>query len=81
MWIRTQDRHRLIKVSDIEYVRAEQIHFLVSNGSVLAAYPTEERCLEVLDEVQGHINSNLSRNEGIARNVIPQVAVYQMPKE
>jgi len=75
MWIRNQRRDKLIDCSHIEYVRESGIEFIVSNDTVLATYPTKDRCLEVLDEIEKHILNYTVKNT----TYVP--VVYQMPKE
>ena len=51
LWIRSQDKTRLIKAEDVRcdtYV----FHRIIVNGTYFGAYKTEERALEVLDEIQ-----------------------------
>lgn len=56
MWIRTQDKLGLydcdrIEVLDFEIIFGNPFDTYV----VLAEYPTKERCIEVLDEIQEYI--------------------------
>lgn len=67
LWIRTQDRERLLKCNIVE-IRGKsinQINFIFFEGyeivgyfddnigyEILGAYKTKERALEVLDEIQ-----------------------------
>lgn len=64
MWIRTQDRKRLVYCKDIEMLRLNNgdmnRYKLVSNYDkqdyfTLGTYPTEARAIEVLDEIQAHV--------------------------
>jgi hypothetical protein len=69
MWIRTQDKSGLYECNRVEVFGLEIIlsnSFDIDTYIVLAAYPTKERCLEVLDEIQELINANV---------------VYEMPDE
>lgn len=63
LWIRSQDRESLIKVSDVEYtykkgdlytdVRGKHyIGTYYDNLKILGEYKSKERALEVLDEIQ-----------------------------
>jgi len=88
MWIRTQRRDRLIDCSHIEYVRDSEIEFIVSNDTVLAIYPTKERCLEVLDEIEKNIaDSDVTQYEyynsaeGLKVEYTYKLkTIYQMPE-
>lgn len=75
MWIRSQDREVLVNaeailVSNISkkdifgFIGAEKKH------GWLGAYATEKRALEVLDEIQSHLNKPKGR-----------APVFEMPKE
>ena len=48
LWVRNQAKNRFVRVSDI-YCCASSIE---SNGGLLGDYATEERCLEIIDEIQ-----------------------------
>ena len=58
LWIRSQDKTKLIKISFIEYGEYNDIHFIngFSTNGVdnydLGIYKSKERALEVLDEIQ-----------------------------
>lgn len=58
LWIRSQDKTRLVKVCSLEYGEYNEIHYIngycvneVDNYD-LGTYKTKERALEVLDEIQ-----------------------------
>ena len=58
LWIRSQDKTRLVKVCSLEYGEYNEIHYIngycvneVDNYD-LGIYKTKERALEVLDEIQ-----------------------------
>ena len=75
IWIRSQDREMLIKVSEfnIKQQRFDDMrkHEIWFGKSFLGVYATKERCLEVLDEIEKAIEeSNIKGRQ-----------VYQMPKE
>lgn len=79
LWVRSQDKERLIKVNQLEYdytkIKEEERHKIITvlnnDCFVLGIYKTKERALEVLDEIQEYINSDISFN----------LNVYEMPKE
>jgi len=93
IWIRSQDREMLIKVSEFNIkqqrfgdMRKHEIWF---DKSFLGVYATKERCLEVLDEIEKAIEeSNIMRYEyfqGFSQQLIEYTykgrQVYQMPKD
>ena len=51
MWVRSQNRIVLKRLQDIEYYKDGKKHFVIG-GSLLGEYKTEERCLEIIDEIQ-----------------------------
>lgn len=60
MWIRTQDKERLIDCKDIEIFGLAIFENKGFENTVkLATYPTQQRCLEVLDEIQQAIKDNI----------------------
>ena len=100
MWIRTQGKSCLIKCNIINVEIGEQsddylIRTLLDNGRtfILACYKSEERALEVLDEIQSYLENNYlsindmpQHNNGIIANGTVLFSnsaqkIYQMPKE
>ena len=77
LWIRTQDKKRLLKINVLGYVEYQNVN--VINGYFtnevdnydLGIYNSKERALEVLDEIQDILidYAKISR------------VVYQMPEE
>ena len=54
LWIRSQDRTTLMKVDRLDIEYSNGLYLIKSDGFVtlLANYKSEERALEVLDEIQ-----------------------------
>lgn len=81
MWIRSQNKLHLVNSNDI-CVFYKHLH---SKDILLGEYKTEERALQVLDEIQEKIINH--HNGSLSINVEPQIqtscgyAVYEMPKE
>lgn len=69
LWIRSQDKRILRKVSCIQCDDT----YLVEGGYVLGEYKSEERCLEIINSIQ-HLIVMLSSTNN-------KIAVYEMPKE
>ncbi|WP_069649666.1 hypothetical protein [Caloranaerobacter ferrireducens] len=78
MWIRSQDKKMLIKANviqvcslDDEYTQiwgyVNEISEPQYNGFILGEYKTEERALEVLDDIQNRIKEGIS--------------IYEMPEK
>lgn len=77
LWIRSQNKELLVKVSDLYVVKGVECKNLedgydIENGDFrFGRYRTKERALEVLDEIEKYINSDIMMN----------LDVYEMPKE
>ena len=74
LWIRSQDKIVLMKVDTLSLGEKATILGFGNDGNIngkLAKYKTEERALEVLDEIQAYINSDVMFN----------LNVFEMPKE
>ena len=69
IWIRSQDRKVLTVVNSVD-IHYNQINYDIWGNDTdyeLGTYPTEERAMEVLDDIQSAIEK--------------QLKVFQMPKE
>ena len=76
LWIRSQDKKHLMKTEAIIYEETGTGYglrvFTKNYDFNIATYPTKERALEVLDEIQCHlVNINDSRDS--------YFYVYEMP--
>lgn len=88
LWIRSQDRHKLELLNNRLLVQETTVnphshwYGVMVDGSYLAEYNSEERALEVLDEIQWKIGSYKSEynDSGITFKEI-SVLVYDMPEE
>ena len=79
LWIRSQDKEALLKANnglmyweDIDKRNCVVIKETSTDLSILGAYKTKERALEVLDEIQRYI---------LLPNTDNSAYVYQMPIE
>ena len=89
MWIRSQDRKAIINI-DVFYIEKDGRKWMVGSERCinLGTYPTEERALEVLDEIQKEIDG-LSTDATIYEAMMSTFdlmkcsfkKVYQMPEE
>lgn len=99
LWIRSQDKKLLAKINyvfiqELSYKRKNKYE-IQSNNGVLGYYNTQERALEVLDEIQSILNlkdmykydrelvlkSWEKADEEQIKTVRKQMSVYEMPKE
>lgn len=94
LWIRSQDRKQLTKTTNLEvdfneYSEPNQKWRIVSRLGIdhynsIGGYETEERALEVLEEIQDYINGiKKDWNMGIGNfySNSDNSKVYEMPKE
>lgn len=90
LWIRSQDRTKLIKVDNISYMDMsenykEEVHSLWNDSKgILGTYKTKERALEVLNEIQKWMSKTLDSIIDQMDNCIVGVStlvIYQMPED
>lgn len=84
--MRSQDRTTLMKVDRLDIDYSSGLYSIKSDGfgTLLANYKSEERVLEVLDEIQQYIerqeeNYLLSDENGIITGQKYYGYIYQMP--
>ena len=85
LWIRSQDKMLLSKAVDIRIVIEQEGASIIDDTTtyILGTYKTEERALEVLDEIQ-QILCPKKLKATIGKNVefiLGTVYVYEIPKE
>ena len=93
LWIRSQDKDSLIKVEKIEltydYLCSDDIllTYIETDKGRIGSYSTEERALEVLDEIQKIIGWLQKDMKGVTIGDLERLIgsfdnyVYEMPKE
>lgn len=95
LWIRSQDRQDLIKVDGRFHVQETSVNphshkwgILIDGRCYYAEYSTEERALEVLDDIQKKINDIhkdyllcCMREKGSYEVIAFEDFTYEMPKE
>lgn len=95
LWIRTQDREKLIQVFTIEvdtWHDADSNKITISDGNDndLGSYETKERAIEVLNEIQEHrdvlvlleLVPNSEKMKGLTEfHKLRDSLTYEMPKE
>lgn len=94
LWIRSQDRKALIPINKMITITLDGIFY---DGIILGTYRTEERALEVLDEIMNllkpivikqEIDNSVKNVELVYKPITTyesietlDVVVYKMPKE
>ena len=98
LWIRSQSKQKLAKVNELNvayYAGFVSIRGCINQESSfwLGSYKTEERALEVLDEINAILQLKLYSTLGTfeevfkgytekqLKNILKQMAVYEMPEE
>lgn len=90
LWIRSQDKERLFKVSTLFVEYNGDVNPTISSHRIVAdkcidlgIYKSKERALEVLDEIQKYINNGCKRfiDTGVYHTSKYEYRVYEMPKE
>ena len=74
LWIRSQDRKLLLKCEGIGIYKKHIMYELGHGFTIYGRYETEERALEILDEIQRHLVVINDKNDNL-------FYVYEMPKE
>lgn len=91
LWVRSQDKENLIPIKNPICVYDNKIVYKESASYImtLAEYKTEERALEVLDEIQNKIkemyileNCELQKNSCYEQSLaMTDFNIHQMPEE
>lgn len=90
LWIRSQDKRRLVKANGVDITPSGLSIYSIGVNGILGTYETEERTLEVLDEIQSKLTLDCKINGNYqemdlqikARLVESQYGkIYEMPKE
>ena len=73
LWIRSQDKERLMKATDIRiyYAKKENI-WVIEDCDDLGYYQTKERALEVLDEIQNILMPRITYTPIVEEDIKPQ---------
>ena len=83
LWIRSQNKGGLIKVEMVGNTDGIIHSYLGVNKTVLGKYKSNERALEILDEIQeaqlGNYHYRCPSNITVSRK--EDTIVYEMPKE
>ena len=83
LWIRSQDKKRLTKATDIRIGYLNKIGWIIEDCDELGTYKTEKRALEVLDEIQRLITDLQYMSYAVDSSSFYSYRpnVYEMPKE
>lgn len=88
MIIRIQNKHSIITCQNV-YYKLDEFGYSIQggcyNGEIfyLGFYTSEERCLEILDSIEGYINYNNHYSHSGINSLDCQsyeYGIYQMPK-
>ena len=90
LWIRSQSKETLVKVNEV-YINEAKIkanykgYYGGCDYRILGEYKTEERALEVLDDIESLLCGN-TRDAGLVKGIgvnskNAQNLIYEMPKE
>lgn len=67
MWIRSQEKDKLIRVSYVKVINSYGFEIIANNDIFIGSYKTKERAKQVLDEIGYAISDGID--------------VYEMPEE
>lgn len=97
LWVRSQDKKQLSKVNDGLFIangftNTDDSFIGIKNVGHVGRYKTEERALEVLNEIQSIIRGKFATSIDIKlslksfepkeiQNLLEQMAVYEMPEK
>ena len=90
LWIRSQNRLQLVKVNYCYIMEQTDYCCIVGetidSGPLIGRYKTKERALEVLDEIEEHIQKQgqsyiLTDEKGLPAGLRNYGNIYEMPKE
>lgn len=78
LWIRSQNKKELIPNPQFGIEQCEERYYIVDrynfgNAFILGEYKSEERALEVLDEIQERVDFNIKLKV--------DTCIYEIPKE
>lgn len=77
LWIRSQDKRRLLKPNHIFYTGGCLYDRDERDTTCLGSYERNERCHEILDEIQGIIIKGAAVIAGMSNDAV----IYKMPEK
>lgn len=91
LWIRSQDKESLLKINNLEIKEFKEGYGIgqwlnESNFYGLSIYKSKERALEILNEIQEHIQKQgqsymLTDEKGIPAGLKEYGNIYEMPEK
>lgn len=94
LWIRSQDKKSLVKVNsilvsanfDMANMETYGYRVFLNDDIYIGVYRTEERCIEILDEIQKIINGEITMSKSVESQIVGYeknivLNVYEMPEE
>lgn len=76
LWIRTQKRLDIFKVNNVKIMGCDIYTYTADGNYTLGEYDSEDRALEVIDEIQELLTTRICFENYNSFNLI-----YEMPKE
>jgi hypothetical protein len=64
IWIRSQDKKRLVFATNVYIDDYGNFTLVKADPRIIGEYPTKERALQVLDEIQAYITSGTTEVHG-----------------
>lgn len=82
MWIRSQDRAKLIDANEIHIeLWADERSYVISDNIVVASYSSEEKALKVMDMIHRRIECAIKFYETSSIFSNESEYVFDMPKD
>lgn len=90
LWVRSQNKYRLLKVESLQIIYNQEDnelpYYINSSYELLGSYKSKERALEVLDDIQKFITNSVfaKKVNGLGEEIdlIPNpILIYNMPRE
>ena len=89
IWVRSQDKERLMKTNGFNYIECDDDKHIINGYGIcecdnydLGIYTTKERALEVLDEIQEHLDYlNIGKINRVDDKGFRVSTIYEMPIE
>lgn len=84
LWVRDKSKTVLQKVERVEYNYRNGLHSVMVGLDSIGTYATQERCLEIIDEIQSLLVNNgtsIDKISALVSGIRNEFIVYEMPQE
>jgi hypothetical protein len=87
LWVRSSDKMQLAEINNLSFKELIRGRWNIygNYGAVsLGLYPTRERCIEIIDEIQYLLKNNGSTEDRMSQllsGIENEFVVYEMPEE